>query len=670
MADNRLYLQTQKFTLSASISLSDTTIALSSFNFPDGTAIVSGDLGSLNFATLEPGTSREEQFSFTGLSGTSLTGVTRGLRFDSPYTQDTSLRVAHAAGAILVISNTAAYYDQFINKNNDETYVETLTFTAPNYPKMSSVTNAPVDDEELASKKYVDDTSGGASVSKNREVIAGNAGETVAAGNFVFLDEADSEWKKTDGTTAGTIDGQKLGIAQGAGTDGAAISGGILLSGLDSNQTGLSANNVFFLSDTNGAISTSAGTIERAIGIAISTTQIVFDPYFKDYLTAREKDASTQVTNAIQNYAVDSGAADVYVVTLAPIPSALTDGQFIRFRATNANTGSSTLNVNGLGAKTIKKQHDQNLVSGDIEAIQSVIVQYDSSGDVYQMVSQLASTPITVDIQTFTTSGADTWTKPSGAKSVEVWCFGAGGGGGSGSGDAGNAGGGAGASGGGLAYAKFVASGLASTETLAIGAGGAGGAAVGASDGNIGVAGGNSTFGTTLLVAFGGVAGPKGEVSSDATGATGLSGNGYIKVLGGNGGDGRQGTNTGLQGVDTAADFSPRGGGGGGGNNDADGGAGGAFITTLVVAGGAGGTGGPGNAGAAGTTGSLTKLFGGTGGGGGEGLNASGNAGAGGAGGAFGGGGGGGGSIDTTSGTNSGAGGTGGDGAIVVISYL
>lgn len=293
MADNRKFLQTQKHTLSASISLSDTSIALSSFNMPDGTAIVAGDLGSINYATIEPGTTREESISFTGLTSTTLTGVTRGLRFDAPYTQDTSLRVAHGAGAVLVLSNTVSFYDNFVNKNNDETYAETLTFTAPNYPKMDSVANDPTDDEQLATKDYVDKTAGGAAVSKNREVVAGNAGETVAAGNWVRLDPADSEWKKTDGSVTGTTDKIKIGVAQGAGTDGAAISGGVLLSGLDSNQTGMTANTTQFISDTAGEISSSAGTVERAVGIAISTTEIIVDPYFADYVIADQVDALT-----------------------------------------------------------------------------------------------------------------------------------------------------------------------------------------------------------------------------------------------------------------------------------------------------------------------------------------------------------------------------------------
>lgn len=78
-------------------------------------------------------------------------------------------------------------------------------------------------------------------------------------------------------------------------------------------------------------------------------------------------------------YAADSGAANAYVVTLSPVPT-LVAGLTVIFKAANANSGSSTLNVNSLGAKTIKKTDGAtNLVSGDIAAGQIVAVVYDGT---------------------------------------------------------------------------------------------------------------------------------------------------------------------------------------------------------------------------------------------------------------------------------------------------
>ncbi len=404
--DNRLYNQTQKHTLSASISLSDTSITLSSFNFPDGTAIVSGDLGTLNFATLEPGTTREESITFTGVTGTTLTGVTRGIRFDAPYTQDTALRVGHSAGAILVLSNTAAFYDSFANKENDETINGIFSFaTVPNS------TNQAVSGDDLVNLTQLNAAATG-SANIDRLIIAGNAGETLVAGNWVFLDPTDSEWKKTDASATATTDIIKIGIAQGAGVDGGAIANGILISGLDTNQTGLTANNIFFLSDTAGEITSTPGTIERPIGIAISTTQIVLDPYFRDYLTAQEKDAAVgsngtpSSTNkyitqsgiqqlGAENFGVSAVGTDAYAFAYSPAITSLTNALHVWFEADVANTSDATFNANALGAKAITKLNDQPLTTGDIEVGQIVELVFDSSADAWQMVSQVASISVT-----------------------------------------------------------------------------------------------------------------------------------------------------------------------------------------------------------------------------------------------------------------------------------
>ena len=112
------FIQDKKTTLAGGGCTSTaTSIVLNDLTLPDGvTAITTSDLGSLCFATLEPATSREEQISFTGITdnanGTyTITGVTRGLRFVSPYDEVTANKFAHAGGAIFIITNTAKFYD-------------------------------------------------------------------------------------------------------------------------------------------------------------------------------------------------------------------------------------------------------------------------------------------------------------------------------------------------------------------------------------------------------------------------------------------------------------------------------------------------------------------------------------------------------------------------------
>lgn len=65
--------------------------------------------------------------------------------------------------------------------------------------------------------------------------------------------------------------------------------------------------------------------------------------------------AAGQVQDGSLLYVADSGAADVYVATLAPAPTAYAVGMMVRTKIANTNTGASTINVNGLGAKAIRK---------------------------------------------------------------------------------------------------------------------------------------------------------------------------------------------------------------------------------------------------------------------------------------------------------------------------
>lgn len=78
-------------------------------------------------------------------------------------------------------------------------------------------------------------------------------------------------------------------------------------------------------------------------------------------------------------YGIDQGVANAYAVNLAPAPAAYAEGLGLLFKAASQNTGAATLNVNGLGAKTIKKQGSSDLASADIHAGQIVHVVYDGT---------------------------------------------------------------------------------------------------------------------------------------------------------------------------------------------------------------------------------------------------------------------------------------------------
>lgn len=81
----------------------------------------------------------------------------------------------------------------------------------------------------------------------------------------------------------------------------------------------------------------------------------------------------------INDYAVDSSGTDAYEITITPAITSYTAGQRFSFKAGTANTGACTLNVSGLGAKTIKKDVSSDLATGDILANQIVEVEYDGT---------------------------------------------------------------------------------------------------------------------------------------------------------------------------------------------------------------------------------------------------------------------------------------------------
>lgn len=319
------------------------------------------------------------------------------------------------------------------------------------------------------------------------------------------------------------------------------------------------------------------------------------------------------------------------------------------------------------------------------------------------------------DVQIFTSTGAGTWTKPTGftPKIVKVVCIGAGGGGGGGAiaTSTNRRKGGAGGGGGTYIEKIFTASDLAATENLSVGAGGtsgAGGVSTNA-DGSDGGVGGNSTFGTTVvLTAYGGGGGKGGTRAIEATGGGGGGGTGSagstgttaggtggspgtssLTAIGGTGAIGGASTNNGglaeygggggggSSSAPAAGEpggssiFGGGGGGQGGGVNNSPAvvnpGAGGNSNSYVAGGGGAAGTSGASpTAGTAGTAGTSKKS--GTGGGGGGSSATANTAGAnGGDGGAGGGGAGGGGAGTNTS--NGGAGGTGGRGEIRVYTW-
>lgn len=85
-------------------------------------------------------------------------------------------------------------------------------------------------------------------------------------------------------------------------------------------------------------------------------------------------------------YATAGGSANAYTVGLPTAPDAYTTGMVIVFKANHTITGSATVNVNSLGAKTLKKNISVNLEAGDITNGETIVAVYDGTN--FQVVGK------------------------------------------------------------------------------------------------------------------------------------------------------------------------------------------------------------------------------------------------------------------------------------------
>ena len=218
------------------------TIVLDRVTTLTGETLETADLSLLGrgILTINPdgdgNTSYPETAKFTGVTAATktLTGVTRGL--DKAATENTSYMRYHPVGTPVIVSFGVHNIADIIS------YIALQTFTS------------------------------------RQILVAGTAGETLAAGNLCYFKVADGRWWKTDADDAATIENVQLGIAQGAGAAAGLVTGGMLLFGLDQNQSGMTVGAIQYASNTAGGISGSAGTTSVIVGHAKTATELYFNP--------------------------------------------------------------------------------------------------------------------------------------------------------------------------------------------------------------------------------------------------------------------------------------------------------------------------------------------------------------------------------------------------------
>ena len=601
--------------LAEGASRTGTTLDVDPIITKDGHRVTMTDVGDIMVGKIDEGTDNEEIITWTGMTDNTsyytLTGVVWGYNFYNTTGDVNANKKRHDAGAELIITNDDHFLAmQYPNKDNDLTIGGTWTFTDPNYPKIDDDTAGPTDDEQFATKKYVDDTATG-STNVDKLVSKATAGETVAAGEVVYFDETAKEWKLADASATGTSENVLLGIARGAGTDGNLISGGVLLYGLDANQSGFTAGDIIYLSDTAGTLASSAGTKEVIVGYAHSATEIFFAPInFKYNPTKDEQDAmaGTSGTPSSSNKYVTNDDTRLDTVINSQIftssgtwtkPSGVT---FVEVVVLGAGGGG------GSGRKNTLSQNTCGGAGSGGGAVSRAIFKASSLGATETVTVGTGGTGgAAVTVNGVGNDGTD-----GGASSFGTWLTAGGGGKGTGgpTGDSDASGGGGGG---------VISSAVGST-------------------------GGSPQAGTADAISG---QGPSGSNSVSFNSEVGGGSGGY-SLHNDNGSDGG------------SSIFASGGGGGGAGIPNTDvvktGGAGGDVQSYTEGGGGAAGTNGQDNA-------DLAKGFGGSGGGGGDSSLSTGETGGDGGVGAGGGGGG------ASRSGNSGAGGAGGRGEVRVYSW-
>lgn len=369
--------------LAQGITSASTSFMLDNILQWDGsTNLAAADFGTVAYGVFRnPENTQVEFFSWdpATVASSAITILSRGLDYAGadPTASDAARKLDWPAYDTIVElgSHPPQLFHEYLTKSRDETKTGLLTVTQ--FPVKSGITT-PTAAGELATKGYVDATATGAAT-YDQQIISGTSGEILTAGQLVYFKSSDQKWWLADLDTSSTYKNVQLGFAQSSVAADAAVN--VLISGLEKNQSGLTPGSDYFASATAGAIqATVAASKERCfVGRAKSATVLQVNFRQTDQVLAHS------LQNGEHVYAASSAGTDAYAITVSPIPIAYSAGQAFTFKADVANSGTATLNVNGLGAVTIKKLGATALVTGDIAAGQVVTVVHD--GTDFQMVS-------------------------------------------------------------------------------------------------------------------------------------------------------------------------------------------------------------------------------------------------------------------------------------------
>lgn len=111
---------------------------------------------------------------------------------------------------------------------------------------------------------------------------------------------------------------------------------------------------------------------------------------------------------------VTSGSGNAYVATLSPALLAYDNGTIVTFTANHSNTGNATINVNGLGAKSLYTAQATNIGSGQILSGHSYSFVYSTAQGAFLLIESISDSGAwTSYTPTITPAGSMTYTSSS-----------------------------------------------------------------------------------------------------------------------------------------------------------------------------------------------------------------------------------------------------------------
>jgi hypothetical protein len=105
------------------------------------------------------------------------------------------------------------------------------------------------------------------------------------------------------------------------------------------------------------------------------------------------------------NYSAAGGTAGALTATLASAPTAYTDGMEVIIKSAYINPGATTINVNSLGIKDIRRFDGSALQEGDIGANQIITMRYNSSTGFFHISGSMGEGTGTMALQNSTSVG-------------------------------------------------------------------------------------------------------------------------------------------------------------------------------------------------------------------------------------------------------------------------